>query len=177
MGEEWGCDQPFYFFCDFPGDLNHAVREGRRREFAKFPQFADPSARERIPDPTAIDTFAACVLDWENLRQAPYRDWLALCRTLLETRHREIVPRLGDAVRLAEEPQAIGGEALLIRWRMGDASTLSLLCALSDRPSRIVLPAGEPAGLLLHATSPIPEPHDGRCELPPWFVAWHLAAS
>ena len=54
MGEEWGAETPFLFFCDFEGPLADAVREGRRREFARFPAFADPAARERIPDPAAL---------------------------------------------------------------------------------------------------------------------------
>ena len=45
--------RPFAFFCDFDPDLAAAVREGRRREFAHFPDFQDENARERIPDPTA----------------------------------------------------------------------------------------------------------------------------
>ncbi|WP_188945256.1 malto-oligosyltrehalose trehalohydrolase, partial [Polymorphobacter multimanifer] len=51
MGDETGSRSPFLFFTDFDADLADAVREGRRREFAKFEAFADPSARERIPDP------------------------------------------------------------------------------------------------------------------------------
>ena len=41
MGEEWAASQPFPFFCDFGGELADAVREGRREEFAKFPEFQD----------------------------------------------------------------------------------------------------------------------------------------
>src|SRR5262249_49801533 len=48
MGEELGATMPFLFFCDFTGDLADAVREGRRREFARFPAFASPDARARI---------------------------------------------------------------------------------------------------------------------------------
>src|SRR6185437_7155982 len=57
MGEEVGATTPFLFFCDFAGDLANAVREGRRREFARFPAFASPDARERIPDPLLRETF------------------------------------------------------------------------------------------------------------------------
>ena len=51
MGEEWGCRQPFLFFCDFHDELAKAVREGRRKEFARFPEFRDPAARARHPHP------------------------------------------------------------------------------------------------------------------------------
>jgi maltooligosyltrehalose trehalohydrolase len=33
MGEEWGSERPFPFFCDFHGALAQAVRKGRREEF------------------------------------------------------------------------------------------------------------------------------------------------
>ena len=51
MGEETGSRSPFLFFTDFHDDLADAVREGRRREFAKFPEFSDPERREAIPGP------------------------------------------------------------------------------------------------------------------------------
>jgi maltooligosyltrehalose trehalohydrolase len=56
MGEEWGAKQPFPFFCDFEGELADAVREGRRAEFAGFPEFHDPEQHDRIPDPLAEST-------------------------------------------------------------------------------------------------------------------------
>src|SRR5690606_38208001 len=77
MGEEWGAREPFLFFCDLGAELRDAVRDGRRREFAAFPAFADPAARARIPDPTAASTFAASRLD-HGARGAPEgQAWLA----------------------------------------------------------------------------------------------------
>ena len=45
MGEEWGCKTPFFYFCDLGPDLAPLVKEGRRKEFAKFPEFQDPAKR------------------------------------------------------------------------------------------------------------------------------------
>src|SRR5215212_3277138 len=55
MGEEWDASTPFLFFVDFSDDepLSTAVREGRRREFAKFKAFAEQHGGEQIPDPTS----------------------------------------------------------------------------------------------------------------------------
>src|SRR5690606_14174365 len=64
MGEEWAARDPFYFFCDFSGDLADAIRNGRRREFEHFPDFRDSATRERIPDPGAPETFHQSRLDW-----------------------------------------------------------------------------------------------------------------
>src|SRR5260370_13452797 len=76
MGEEWASASPFAFFCDFEPGLADAVREGRRREFARFPEFRDPEARRHIPDPTAASTFAMSRLDWSELQQPPHAQWL-----------------------------------------------------------------------------------------------------
>ena len=59
MGQEWGAETPFLFFTDHHGELAEAVRQGRRREFAKFAAFADPIRRDKIPDPNAVATFDA----------------------------------------------------------------------------------------------------------------------
>ena len=71
MGQEWAAAQPFPFFCDFGPDLADAVRNGRRDEFARFPEFQDPKTREQIPDPVAEETFAAAKLGWEDIGREP----------------------------------------------------------------------------------------------------------
>ncbi len=73
MGEEWGARDPFLFFCDFEGDLAKAVRDGRRQEFARFPEFADDRNVDEIPDPLAESTFLASKLDWSKRRRRPSR--------------------------------------------------------------------------------------------------------
>ena len=94
MGEEWGATQPFCFFTDFHDELADAVREGRRREFQKFPQFADETARAAIPDPNALATFVASRLDWSVPQDPEHADWLAWTSELLRIRRDEIVPLL-----------------------------------------------------------------------------------
>ncbi len=126
MGDEMGSISPFLFFTDFHDELADAVREGRRKEFAKFAAFADPDARAAIPDPNALATF-------ERSRAQPGPDaeaWRALYRDLLAIRHREIVPRLRGAVALSAE--VIGTAAVVARWRMADDAVLSIALNLGD---------------------------------------------
>ena len=53
--------------------LRNAVREGRRREFAKFPEFADEKKQTKIPDPNAPETFMRCAPRFtENAMSAFY---------------------------------------------------------------------------------------------------------
>jgi maltooligosyltrehalose trehalohydrolase len=60
MGEEYGEQRPFAFFCSF-GDshLNDAVRRGRHEEAARFGW-----PRGAVPDPAAIPTWRAAKLTW-----------------------------------------------------------------------------------------------------------------
>ena len=69
MGEEWGATQPFPFFCDFGGELAHAVRRGRKAEFAAaYSKFG----AEGIPDPLTQETFRSAVLDWSARDRSPW---------------------------------------------------------------------------------------------------------
>jgi len=84
MGEEWGCRQPFLFFCDFDGELGEAVRKGRREEFKRFAAFG-----KEIPDPLAEDTFRRCVLRWDEMDA----DWLGFYKELIALRSLHVAPK------------------------------------------------------------------------------------
>jgi malto-oligosyltrehalose trehalohydrolase len=114
MGEEWGCRQPFLFFCDFEGELGEAVRKGRREEFKRFSSF-----NKTIPDPLAEGTFRLCVLDWNK------RDpgWLSHYKQLLHLRARAIAPRKfgpGKYRMFGERAFEVRWEGLLLVANCGD---------------------------------------------------------
>jgi maltooligosyltrehalose trehalohydrolase len=112
MGEEWGCRQPFLFFCDFEGELGEAVRKGRREEFSRFAGFS-----AAVPDPLADSTFRQCVLDWGK-RDA---SWLSHYKKLLQLRARAIAPR-----RFRPGTYGMLGErAFAVKW---DGLTLIANC-------------------------------------------------
>ena len=58
--------QPFPFFCDFSGELAEAVSKGRREEFSRFPEFADPADAAKHSRSMAESTFLAAKLDWRS---------------------------------------------------------------------------------------------------------------
>ncbi|MGO8916797.1 MAG: malto-oligosyltrehalose trehalohydrolase [Stellaceae bacterium] len=153
MGEEWGAEQPFTFFCDFGPELAEKVREGRRREFAKFPEFRDPAARGRIPDPCAAATFAGAVLDWKAAERSPHRGWLAWYKRLLALRRREIVPRLAGIGGEAGRWRSLGERALQVGWRLGDGSHLLLFANFGAAAATL---SQKPRGRLLYATGETP---------------------
>jgi maltooligosyltrehalose trehalohydrolase len=159
MGEEWGSQTPFPFFCDFKGDLADAVRAGRRREFAE----AHAKYGDGIPDPLAQSTFQSATLDWAARDGAAGRDRLKLVRELLAMRKLEIVPRL-KGVRFGGATARDDG-LLRAGWRLGDGATLHLVANLSD--CSIVDSPGEQAGTILWG--------DGFVDaLPAWSVVWRI---
>jgi maltooligosyltrehalose trehalohydrolase len=107
MGEEYGEDAPFQFFCDhIDKRIAQATRDGRRAEFASFAAFA-----EEIPDPQAVETFLASKLT------------------------RRIDERIaGLYARLLDARRSLGGEARAIafdedaRWLRVDRDGGQLVC-------------------------------------------------
>jgi len=117
MGEEFGETNPFLFFTDFHGDLANAVREGRRREFKDFGHFSGEQA-ERIPDPNALTTFEASMLNWDRVETEEGRKRLDLFRRLLEVRKAHLVPYLGRMPSMQGQAERLADKAFSVRWRM-----------------------------------------------------------
>jgi maltooligosyltrehalose trehalohydrolase len=163
MGEEWAAEQPFTFFCDFGPELAAAVRDGRRQEFAKFPEFQDEAARERIPDPGAEATFRSSILDWSAPGQPRHAEWLAFYRELISVRAREVVTRLPRIGGKAGSFRVLGQKAVLATWRLEQDGTLSLAANFGDTAA----PLGDHPGRLLHSVGSPPD--EGA--LPPHSVA------
>ncbi|MGF7175003.1 malto-oligosyltrehalose trehalohydrolase [Azospirillum doebereinerae] len=167
MGEEWASAKPFPFFCDFGDELAEAVRDGRREEFAKFPEFQNPDYRDRIPDPTAPETMDKAKLDWDARGQPEHAAWLDWYRRALAVRRDVLVPRLGNAPGGAATHAVVGGTGMRVCWRLGDGSRLHLIANLADTPA-----AGfeEPKGRVLW-TEGAGVAGDA---LAPWSVVWSL---
>jgi len=174
MGQEFMADTPFQFFCDFGADLADAVTQGRRREFARFAQFADPDQQALIPDPNDPDTFTNCKLDWQALDQGEHAEWRRFHRRLLALRHRQILPRLAGIRGGHASYQTIGRNGLRVSWQLGDGSLLTLTANLG--PTELAADAiavdglGTPLLLQPEAT----ETALAEQRLPPWSLAWHL---
>ena len=170
MGDEWEAPQPFPYFCDFEPELAGKVREGRRREFARFEKFRAQEGLAGLPDPTDIATFRSACLDWSTLRTAPHAAALDHHRRLLAVRQRDIVPlipkiRAGTCVEL----EASG--AFAVDWRLEGGGTLHLLANLTERAVPVV---GRAAGRMIFATHPNIRAAMTRNELAPWSVTWLL---
>ena len=161
MGEEWGAEHPFPFFCDFRRELANAVRRGRKREFAAA--YATFGA-DRIPDPMCETTFRSAVLDWTARSGSPHRERLALVRNLLDLRREHIAPRLKNLRE--NHARANWSSGLLTAvWSLGESDQLELIANLSDEPrSR---PAHARSGRAIWGDA-------AAAELAPWSVFWSL---
>lgn len=163
MGEEFASSSRFPFFCDFHDDLSAQVAEGRRREFKHFPEFSDPAARDRIPDPNVSATFDQALLPWQELAEGRHALTLERYRHLLEVRHAHLTPRL-PAVE--GRVQRLGERALWATWRLlGDGRWHMLVNLGGDE-----VPVSPPAGRCVWASFPIPAAPD-QWLLPSWSAA------
>ncbi len=171
MGEEFGTQTPFLFFCDFEKDLAAAVTAGRRNEFARFTRFNDPEARKGIPDPNAESTFDASRLDWNDLEQPAHQDWLRFYRQLLKLRKEHILPRLSSACTIEARYTTREDLGLTAEWKFGDGAKLTLLANLGADP---LAAATAPDGPILYASKGVREDEIKQGSLPPWSVVWFL---
>ena len=126
MGDEWGSRQPFLFFTGHHDELADLVREGRRKEFARFAAFADAKKRETIPDPNAPDTFRTSIPDPAEAAKPEHASWQNFYLDQLRLRRRQIVPRLPGTTSLGA--QVLGDKAVRAAWRLGDGAVLTIAC-------------------------------------------------
>lgn len=136
MGQEWATSAPFLYFTDHEAELGQLVTEGRRKEFGRFRQFAEPDAQQRIPDPQAPATFERSKLPWDEMHREPHAAVLRLYQTLLALRRSEPALRaaepgrfrahaLSESTLLLRHDPAVG-PSLLALIRMSGAGALDL---------------------------------------------------
>jgi maltooligosyltrehalose trehalohydrolase len=185
MEEEFGSTQPFLYFTDYEGELAEAVREGRRREFAKFSAFTDAERRARIPDPNAAQTFALSSPPTEeepNANGSATRPngagdreaWMHFYRSALTVRAKLIAPRLREARALEATVlrtlTGIEANAVVASWRLGDGETLTIALNLTSD----TLPFDkQPEGRVIFETPPRTRDLIDEKQLPGYaLIAW-----
>ncbi|MDB6173951.1 MAG: treZ [Chthoniobacteraceae bacterium] len=78
MGQEWAASTPFLYFTDHNQELGALITEGRRREFAAFPEFTNRLSLLEIPDPQDEETFHRSKLNWSEVNQREHAKMVAL---------------------------------------------------------------------------------------------------
>ena len=171
MGDEFASASPFLFFCDFEPGLASRVTEGRRNEFAHFSKFRDQASRDRIPDPSAHQTFVDSKLNWDSVNLPRHAEWLHFYRDLLTIRSANIVPHLDDTSPLRSTVETHGQWGLTVRWTLPDGCTLTLVANLGGTElSGIAIPDDAP----IYASAQLSADPSKQQVLPGWFVAYFL---
>ena len=170
MGQEWAAREPFLFFSDLGPDLGPRVSEGRRQEFARFPAFASPETRRRIPDPQAPESRERSALDWSWAGEALHQEWVAFHRSLLQLRAREIAPLMAGETAPEVDSRLLGETGLEIVWIFSSARVLRLVVNLGVNAVMHEGPE-ENWGRRLYALGLAAS---GWAALPPWSVGWFL---
>jgi len=168
MGEEWAAGTPFLFFCDFEPELARAVTEGRRNEFRSFAAFADPAQRDKIPDPSALETFSRSKLQWEEREREPHRTWLTYYRRLLALRRIEIAPRIAGIRAAAASFEVHAPSGLRAHFRLEDGHTLVLEANLGNTEQRSLHRLS--SGAVIFST----HGPSSNSMAPPWSARWTL---
>ena len=157
MGEEWGETKPFLFFTDHHGELAEKVREGRRREFAQFADFADSATRERIPDPNNPETFLSSVpanaSRWTPAQQVTR----AFYARLIALRSTHITPHLPGTQPIQAETLGVNGVRAV--WRLGNGAELTIAVNFGA----MTIPCAEGNG---HCVAAVPDTAFSRGQLP-----------
>lgn len=121
MGEEYGEDNPFYYFVDH-GDqgLLEAVREGRKQEFCAF------NWQGELPDPGSQVVFSQCVLDWDKRQTGQHHQIWQFYRSCLFLRR--TLPAFQYPDRMRYRVTADEGRGLILQQRWyGSARALIVL--------------------------------------------------
>ncbi|MEA1051680.1 alpha-amylase family glycosyl hydrolase [Lamprobacter modestohalophilus] len=201
MGEEFDAESPFLFFCDFGPDLADAVREGRRREFARSSGFTDAASRAAIPDPNDPETFTRSRLDWRwrdhlgkavdiNPHYLSQQRRFSFCRRLLALRRAQIAPLI-PLIEQGGDALVFGRGRLSAHWSMSDHRQLRLIANLNDEPVELpseIEPPSRSNLILDHRIAPEPKSQSATAlataastmvkrQLAPWSVQWAIEIS
>jgi maltooligosyltrehalose trehalohydrolase len=145
MGEEYGEPAPFQFFSDhIDEEIAVATRDGRRREFAAFAEFAG----EEVPDPQDPATF-----ERSKLTRARDEDLAQLFARLLAVRR-----ELPDDEVVIDFDEDAG-------WLTVDRGPYRLACNFAREPRAV--PAGSGGADIVLATASDTHIDDGTVRLAP----------
>jgi maltooligosyltrehalose trehalohydrolase len=156
MGEEFGETQPFYYFCDYGGELGDIIRKGRAREAEGFGGMKPGKSLADLPDPNARSTFEGSKLDWRGRDGEHGKAWLGLVRNLLALRRAHVVPLLKAAASPKSDLQSGKDGVIGVSWAF-EGGTLALRANLSGERRRVPPFDGE----VIYSLHGAAEPGDG----------------
>jgi maltooligosyltrehalose trehalohydrolase len=117
MGEEWGEPHPFLYFVSHSNeDLVHAVRKGRKEEFAAF------HTKGEAPDPFSEETFQQSKLQWQLINEKGHATLLNFYKNIISLRKSH--PVLSKPDRRNIEVAHEKGKQLIVLKRWNNERTI-----------------------------------------------------
>lgn len=112
QGQEYGASTPFFYFCDYEGELSDQVYEGRRKFLRQFRSLAQPEVQAMLVNPCDVSTFQQSKLDpAERRRNTALR---ALYKDLISLRRKD--PVLRNPKRGSVDGAVLSPDAFLLRY-------------------------------------------------------------
>lgn len=118
MGDEWGAETPFHFFCNLNDIAEADLVEARRREF--------PGAARYEPSPLSPEAYHASKLNWAECAAPQAKDFLEDVRRLLDLRRRVIAPFIRKRPSLASVSLDKARQLASATWIAEDRSELHI---------------------------------------------------
>jgi maltooligosyltrehalose trehalohydrolase len=180
QGQEFAASTPFLYFADHGGELGAKVREGRAAFLLQFASIATPEVVAALPDPTAVETFERCVLDFAERRS--HESIYLMHKDLLRLRRTD--PVLSAQRSRGVDGAVLGPEAFVLRFFGEEGGDRLLLVnlgvdlALNPAPEPLLAP---PAEALWHVRWSSDDPRYGGAGTPPvetrhnWRIPGHAA--
>jgi maltooligosyltrehalose trehalohydrolase len=156
QGQEYGAENPFYYFAGHTGDLAQAVRGGREKFMMQFANQDTPEMRACFKDPGNSDTFGESRLDPAELNRHP--EIVRLHTDLLALRRNDFVIHACST----------GSAAVSIDGAVLDGACFVLRYLNPTHDDRLLVVNFGPAIDLPHLPEPLVAPPAGHR----WTVKW-----
>jgi maltooligosyltrehalose trehalohydrolase len=153
QGQEFSASSPFLYFADFEGDLARSVRKGRAQFLKQFKNLASPEAQKALSNPSDLETFRRCKLDFSEREKNASA--YALHRDLLNLRRSDPVFRSQRADRM--HGAVLSEQAWLLRFFGEESGDDRLLLVNLGRDMEL---------------KPAPEPLIAPPEGTDWLIVW-----
>lgn len=128
QGQEFGASAPFFYFADHKPELGEMIKKGRKEFMAQFPSCHTLEMEAALADPTLVETYERCKLDFSERKKnaAVYQ----LHKDLLRLRREDPVFRLQQ--RRGVDGAVLGTEAFVLRFFAADGADRLLLVNLGS---------------------------------------------
>jgi malto-oligosyltrehalose trehalohydrolase len=119
MGDEFASRSRFYFFSDYPKELQQNIPEDRLKQARDFGAGDDVTVDE-VTDPNDPETFRFSKMDWQEAQTPRAQEAIARFTRLLDKRREHLVPLLADiGGGVGHVLQAEDG-VLAVDWQLGE---------------------------------------------------------